>query len=438
MLMAMILPKVGLQYNFIMKPPFIWDRYSDQPYQLKDRAFKKRMRRAHRGDFVMMVLTALFIIPLGLLFSPFLRRRTINTPAFFGMSINVDKSPELTPSLVEELGVHALLIRLPLWEMDTFDDTVDFIHQFKDKKLLINVMQDREHIENLDLFKQNITLVFKHLSPYAQMFQIGTTINRAKWGFFSISEYLAFYRVAYAVKKEQFPHLKLMGPSVIDFEYHFTARALFNVSPLQFDSVAALLYVDRRGAPENTQMGFDLMRKIKLLAAMVKLSPKTASQLYLTETNWPLSGTAPYAPTSEHECVSETDYADFMVRYYLLSFASGQVDAVFWHQLIAPGYGLIDTRNGLRKRSAFYAFKTLLHHLNNATFVNFSQKGTFYTLRVFNAHGTFDILWDSHTQRTIEHTYVKLFSQNGKALAAQPLTLSASVVYAYVTHKGDS
>jgi hypothetical protein len=98
-------------------------------------------------------------------------------------------------------------------------------------------------------------------------------------------------------------------------------------------------------------MGFSLIGKIKLLNALLSLSPKTANELIITETNWPIKNTAPYAPTSEHECVSEEDYAAFMVRYHLLAFASQRVSSVYWHQLIAPGYGLIDNREGIRKQA---------------------------------------------------------------------------------------
>jgi len=421
-----------------MKEPFIWDHYSNQPHQLKDRVFKKRMRRHNLGSLIFTVLISLMMLPVSLLLMPFLRRREIDTSHFFGMSVNLDSEPDLTPQLIEELGVKSLLIRLPLWEMDRLDEYVDFIKQFKTKKLLINVMQDREHIEDAALFKEHISLIFERLAPFSKTFQIGTTINRAKWGFFSVNEYLNFYKIAYDVKKHHYPELKLIGPSVIDFEYHFTAHALFNLSSIRFDALSALLYVDRRGAPENTQMGFDLIRKINFLASMAVLSSKSSSILYLTETNWPLTRTAPYAPTSEFECIDEKEYADFMVRYYLLSFATQKVDAVFWHQLIAPGYGLIDNRDGIRKRSAFLAFKTMLTHLKDTRFINFFVSDNFYTLTCENHYGHFDVLWSPHHTKMIEHNYVKIVAQDGSKLQErEPISISSSVIYAYDNYKGN-
>ena len=123
------------------------------------------------------------------------------------------------------------------------------------------------------------------------------------------------------------------------------------------------MYVDRRGAPSNTQMGiFDTKNKIDMLYSLVRLSPKIKTDdIYITEVNWPLSNTAPYAPTSEKECVSEDKYAKYMVDYLNITKNSRKVSKVFWHQLIAPGYGLIDNREGIiRKTKAFYDFKELL------------------------------------------------------------------------------
>jgi len=390
------------------------------------------MRRRHLGSLIKTVFTALIILPLSRLMMLFLRHRDINSADFFGMSINLDKEPELTPELIEELGITSLLIRLPLWEMERLDAYVDFIAQFKTKKLIINIMQDREQIQDPQQFQDNIALIFKRVSPYAKTFQIGSTINRAKWGFFSVNEYLSFYKIAYDIKKNSYPNLKLIGPSVIDFEYHFTAHALFNLVSLRFDALSALLYVDRRGAPENSQMGFDLTKKINLLAAMKALSPKTGSALYLTETNWPITGTAPYAPTSEYECIDEETYADFMVRYYLLSFATQQVDAVFWHQLIAPGYGLIDNREGIRKRSAFTAFKTMYSHLAHATFSALHIHKDRYTLECTTPRGRLHVIWSLNTHTMTFDSASECFSRDNATLTTKNCTIGSSPVYVYL------
>lgn len=205
--------------------------------------------------------------------------------------------------------------------------------------------------------------IFDTFKSVSDEYQIGTTINRAKWGFFAVKEYLEFYKTVQDIRDSKYSTLKLLGPSVIDFEYHYTIRALFNNFPVKFDKLSSLLYVDRRGSAKNTQMGiFDFKNKIDMLYSLVKLSSKMNSdEIYITEVNWPLSNTAPYAPTSEKECVSEENYSKYMIEYFQIAIESKKIKKVFWHQLIAPGYGLVDNRNGeIRKTKAFYEFKNFL------------------------------------------------------------------------------
>jgi len=376
-----------------VQEPFKWDYNSDQPYQLKDREYKNKMRKRVRLSILKTVLISLVILPLSMLVRFFIREREIDSRRFFAISINLDREAEKTREMIDDLGVDTILIRMPLWEIDRLQEYREFCHKFSDCEITINVMQDREHIEDLKLFEKNLSKIFHALGGYANRFQIGTTINRAKWGFFGVDEYLKFYKVAYDLRNREFKELELIGVGVIDFEFHFTAHALFNFRKIYFDGLAALLYVDRRGAPENTQMGFSLFDKIILQRAVMMLSPKIGKKFYITETNWPISNTAPYAPTSEHECVSEEDYAVFMLRYYLLAFASREVDSVFWHQLIASGYGLVDERDGLRKRLAYQVFKTMIEQLKDAKFISFHSSKKRYTLTCKSTQGVVDILW---------------------------------------------
>ena len=411
-----------------MKKPFSWDHNSDQPYQLKDRTFKKAMRKKELISLIGTLLSTLLIAPIAILLQTFIPKRSITTQHFFGMSINLDKNPEITKSLIDELGIDTVLIRFELWEMDNINTYFTFTKQYQDKKIILNIMQDREHVEDLALLKKDLTIIFEKFSPYVASFQIGSTINRAKWGFFSVREYLRFYQVAYELK-QQFPKIKLLGPSVIDFEYHFTIHALFNFFRLKYDAISTLLYVDRRGAPENAQLGYDLLKKIKLLDALALLSPKTKRKIYITETNWPISNTAPFAPTSEHECVDEESYANFMVRYYLLAFASQKIDAVYWHQLIAPGYGLIDNRDGIRKRSAFDAFKTMLMQLENMQFVNYTEQNDYFTLTLKSNTQHLQIHWALQKQNSPLLTPTGYISRDGQHVTDTEVYVGPAPIY---------
>ena len=92
---------------------------------------------------------------------------------------------------------------------------------------------------------------------------------------------------------------------------------------IPFNVFSSLLYVDRMGAPENRQFGWDLQRKASLLKAVVDTCGMGKKPLRITEMNWPLKGTGKYSPVSGKPNVSEEDQADYLVRYYVLSLASG-------------------------------------------------------------------------------------------------------------------
>jgi hypothetical protein len=267
--------------------------------------------------------------------------------------------------LVAELGVTEVLVRLPLWKLEDLSAYLRFIEGWHRRgcNVMVNLLQDPEIIDDKTKLERKAREVFSALQGLISKVQVGNAINRAKWGFYSVSEYLDFFEVFQAARYTHAPGIKLCGPAVIDFEYHHTARALFNTRAIQFDQVSALLYVDRCGHPMNPQLGvFNAARKIQLLSALATMSPKVANpQLLITEVNWPLKGTAPYAPTSETECVSEDEYGDYMVAYQQMALETHMVETVYWHQLIAPGYGLVDNRDGrLKRRDAFGRYQRMV------------------------------------------------------------------------------
>jgi len=51
-----------------------------------------------------------------------------------------------------------------------------------------------------------------------------------------------------------------------------------------------------------------------------------------------------------------------MQDYIKIAKDTNKIGKLYWHQLVAPGYGLIDNRDGVvRKTPAFYKFKQLIN-----------------------------------------------------------------------------
>ena len=415
----------------LMKKPFKWDSYSDQPYQLKDKTYKQMMRKRELSSLLKTIFLSLLILPLSIIITPFAKKKKADLKHFFCLGVDFQREVQTTLKLLDELDVNSILIRFKLWEMDSLKELKNFILSCKNKHITLKIMQDREHIEDLNLLQKDLETVFSLLNGLVDIYEVGTTINRAKWGFFSVNEYNKFFQTAYDLKTKKFPDIKLIGSGVIDFEYHFTIHTLFNLFRYKYDGVASLLYVDRRGAPENTQMGFNLSDKIALLSTMVWLSPKTKHKLYITETNWPIKGTAPYAPTSEFECIDTNLYADYMLRYYLLAFASSQVELVSWHQLIASGYGLVDNRDEIKKYPAFQTYKTMIKHLKYAQFLRMDIKRGHYILQCLVDEQLLQIHWSLKPITIKNEDYFEVYDRDDNLINDEILNIDSSPLYIY-------
>lgn len=407
-----------------------WDPHSDQPYVIRNRAAKRRLYLRGAVGSLKTFLIALLALPAAFLMRSVrpLERLPAATSAI-GLGINVESVlTETTPvpletlsKAVHELGIDHLLLRVPLGAASSLTPYLELAHRFAGKELLIDVLQDREHVADHDLLESHLQTVFESFAPYATSFKIGNAINRRKWAFVSLDEYFEFFRVAQRLRDNRFPRIKLLGGSIIDFELPNFARSLLHFAPIRYDAVAALLYVDRRGAPENTQFGVDLLGKIAWFRSLMRVSRKCADRLIITETNWPLVGTEPFAPAVGACMVDEEQQAAYLARYYLLAFASGQVETVYWHQLVAPGYGLLDNRGqDVRRRRAFYALKTMTGFFSGATITGFERRGQRYALTADRQHQRVAAIWTND-----ETVAVKLSDLPGFHAGVSPESVSA-------------
>jgi hypothetical protein len=127
--------------------------------------------------------------------------------------------------------------------------------------------------------------------------------------------------------------------------------------------------------------------------------------------------------------VSLEDYANYLVRYYLLVIASSVVKNVYWHQLIAAGYGLIDHRGKkLVKYPAYYAYKTMLTCLQDMQFVEMQQKKSLYCMRFKNKQRHIDVYW-ALKPTVLDTQGKKVILRDGREIKMTELIVSESPVY---------
>lgn len=342
-----------------------WDPNSDQPYRIP--AFEKhRLAPTALGEYALTLLTVLSLSPAILwryLLDP-PEPTSTTAPHFVGLGISLDAGyPDETVAMTEDLGVEELLLRVPVWDLKRIDEYVTFAERFQGRRFLINVLQHRDSVLNHKVWRESLRTIIENFKHITTDFQIGNASNRSKWGCRHSGEYLRLLEIAEEVRVE-YPDVQLVGPSVIDFEPLAMIRALLNRRHYHLDKVSALLYVNRRGAPTNRQLGlFDLKAKLRLFKAIASLSGHGNGGLWITEFNWPLLDTKPYTPNSgrPQTTVDPDHQAQYLKDYYRIARQSGYVEKAYWWQLIAPGYGLVDSRGGqLQKRPAYYALKALL------------------------------------------------------------------------------
>jgi tRNA A-37 threonylcarbamoyl transferase component Bud32 len=353
----------------------VWDHLSDQPHQHATRGEKLAIRLAdspaHLREFAVVAASA-----------PRVRRRygelkneLYSAPIpFEGIGLAVRPWPADTDAHlrgIEELGVGRVLIRLHPWDDDhSEEERLAEALAGSGRDLAFAIPQNRDLVRDRARWRAAIEELAERFTPFGRQFQVGQAINRSKWGIWTRAEYAEIYLEAAEILRRH-RGVEVMGPAVIDFEFQALLPLVDGmIAGLRFDIVSSLLYVDRRGAPENRQMGFDTTDKVTLLRAIAEIGRNSSERCWITEVNWPL-WEGPYSPAGKTVSVGEEEQADYLVRYYLLTLGTGLVERVYWWRLIARGYGLISPASdgSLRRRSSWHAMQTMIRQLEGATFI---------------------------------------------------------------------
>jgi len=354
-----------------MREMFRWNPYADQPHNVATRSERFRRHFRYLGSYFSLVAANMNKFFPGVTLYRKYRKQMYEKPVFLGRPFALSLSPaegrdEDVVTLFLETGIRQALVRIPSWEKDQILRYAEFVDLLLSRgvEVTLSLLQRRDDVLDLPRWEDFLEMIFGHFKRRCSFFEIGHAWNRTKWGVWNYKEYLGLARPAFELGRKY--NVQLVGPAVIDFEFHLYSPVLKEVA---FDKVSSLLYVDRVGAPENKQFGWDTSAKIALLKAAADVSTQERRGLWITEFNWPLEGTGKYSPASGKPNVTEEEQANFLVRYCILALASGFVERVYWWQLVAPGYGLIDSREKTwRRRPSYAALKMMVQTLENSTY----------------------------------------------------------------------
>ena len=354
-----------------MSFPFAWNDFADQPHNVAPRRERFRHHLKHAGSYLgLAAADSALAIPALRRYRRYLKmmhRRPVEIGSPFAVSCSPAgaRSDEVVQSL-KAAGIRQTLVRIPSWERGDLLRYETFIRLLRREGLHVvaALLQRRDDVLDPASWTGFLEDVFSGFSSLCSHFEVGHAWNRTKWGVWDYREYITLARAAVPLAVKH--RVRLVGPAVIDFEFHLYPPTLRAVA---FDKVSSLLYVDRTGAPENAQFGWTTAKKAALLKAIVDSAYGEPRDCWITEMNWPLAGAGEYSPAPGKPCVSEEEQANYLVRYFVICLASGFVERIYWWQLVAPGYGLIDSRGPeWRKRPGYFALRQMAHLLEGSRF----------------------------------------------------------------------
>ena len=100
---------------------FKWDSFSDQPYQLKNKAKKRELKKQNRWNILKTIFLALFTLPPLWGFSFFLKSQKFpKLTDFFAIAVNLDKG-EQQFNFLNQLQIQHLAMRFPLGDIENID-----------------------------------------------------------------------------------------------------------------------------------------------------------------------------------------------------------------------------------------------------------------------------------------------------------------------------
>jgi hypothetical protein len=389
---------------------WLWDEKSAQPMIALGPAEKRRQRDL--SDIAAMLLRGLWAAP-GL----FLRYQKIKALSFtrpvelkqrIGVALHPDPDyikPEL--KLLHALGNPPTLVRFCHHETPAqWTAAVELVQRLKSRSIpvMAALLQDREAVLNPDAWREFLFTVIPLIADSVDRVEITHAANRSKWGIWKSRSFAQLMGPVRALK-DRYPDLEFVGPACIDFEY-LPVLASLAVLPkgLTFSGLSHLLYVDRRGAPENKQGAFSTLEKSILLKAIADGSRAVENRVIVSEVNWPLKNAGVWSPIMcpyetpawriEKLGVTETEYAHFMLRYLALTLCSGHVEMVYWWRLSAHGYGLVDDLNDFAPRPAFTALAFFLELFGEARFeLRHQTESDTYVLEFSKAGDRYLMAW---------------------------------------------
>lgn len=327
---------------------------------------------------------------------------------FFGLNVAPSSFPEGDDHIIKnllEMGVQS--VRVDYGYGSDKMHIERFLNKLIEHKIdiMLHLVQSKEQASRMDEkviqdeWRKFLENVMSRFSSDIKNYEIGSVPNRKKWSGYTIPDYIKSLKIASDVAEKY--QVNIFAPNIQDFE-PFWQVAIFEAikdEGINIQGSTDNLFVDRAIQPEFYD-GHVLGKRLKNLARMDiinksrfldSISEKYGIKIFISSfTQWNLDVPAPFYNSSKERLANVDDYADYLVRYYVLSAAGGYTDRVYWGHYASYKEGILDDSYNPEKedapevhhkfiyqgdpriyktRPAYNAYKTMTGFLSNSRFV---------------------------------------------------------------------
>jgi len=217
-----------------------------------------------------------------------------------------------------------------------------------------------------------VRYVLSRYQRQIHLVEIGSTVNRPRWSGYSLKSFIATWQIAYPIVKEF--RIPLAGPNITDFEPPYTElflKQILKTAQLP-DYYSNNLFAERATEPERYDhkvMGYQLAGLLKFNLIKKAKTLKQIASKYALSSVVSLSAFWTLPRIQRYSVFAELKQADYLVRYFVLSIASGALDKAFWGPLICHREGLIDdAEDEYTKREKISYYEKVTGQLSRMTF----------------------------------------------------------------------
>lgn len=345
---------------------------------------------------------------------------------YFGVGVAPGPHPaydEYICQALQDLGIKSVRIDISNEHKEAQMRLMDALNR-AGIRLIVHFVQHPDDARNIARkgqlqrqWAEFIRYVLTAYQPFIDLVEIGSTVNRPRWSGYSLASFASAWRIAYPIVKEF--GLTLAGPNITDFEPPYSELFLNQLKQMQMlpDVYSNNLFAERATEPERYDhkvMGHQLAGLLKFNLIKKAVTLKQYARQFDIQRMASLSSFWTLPRIQRYSIFSELKQADYLVRYLVLSIASGALEKAFWGPLICHREGLIDDAeeqypqrekisyyekvtgqlSKLSRRPSFYALRNVIAWLSDAEYLGQQSSLPGLQIHRFKKHQwVFDFTW---------------------------------------------